>query len=121
MAPSASSGSSRGRPPARRARHHEADQRPRAHGRPLCERREGTAGGRGAGSAESEQRIRTPARGHRRPGRGAAGPGAGAAMAPTTAWLTGGQRGAHERLCVSRRVTRTLHVGQRGWHRRALA
>lgn len=96
MAPSASSGSSRGRPPARRARHHE-------------------------GSAESEQRIRTPARGHRRPGRGAAGPGAGAAMAPTTAWLTGGQRGAHERLCVSRRDTRTLHVGQRGWHRRALA
>lgn len=42
-------------------------------------------------------------------------------MAPTTAWLTGGQRGAHERLCVSRRDTLTLHVGQRGWDRRALA
>ena len=35
---------------------------------------------------------------------------AGAAMAPSTAWLTEGQRGARERLCVSRRDTLTLHV-----------
>lgn len=121
MVPSASSGSSQGQPRAHRARHHEADQRPRAHGRPLCEHREGTAGGRGAGQRGG--RAADPGARPRSTGRGAARPGAGAgaAMAPTTAWLTGGQRGAHERLCVSRRDTLTLHVGQRGWDRRALA
>lgn len=120
MVPSASSGSSLGQPRGRRApdttkrRCPLYDARSLPHAGTWHVATDGHSGQRGVRAADPGPPPWAQVTGKRRGGRGAA-------MAPSTAWLTEGQRGAHERLCVSRRDTLILHVGQQGWDRRALA